>query len=130
MFNKIKEQEFDDISIKYYRSNEKIDYLQLIIYLSKEDDKLIVDENEDVGLKTVDGIYSLEEFVKNYEKIKSSDIKKIRLYTKYYNMPMDVEIYPNSNEIRLVTHEKDLELMDMLKKNNNDITNSPRLGIR
>ena len=78
----------------------------------------------------MDGIYSLEEFVKNYEKIKSSDIKKIRLYTKYYNMPMDVEIYPNSNEIRLVTHEKDLELMDMLKKNNNDITNSPRLGIR
>ena len=130
MFNKIKEQEFDDISIKYYRSNEKIDYLKLIIYLSKEDDKIKVDENEDVGLKTVDDIYSLEEFVKNYEKIKSSDINKIRLYTKYYNMPMNVEIYPNSNEIRLVTHEKDLELMDLLKKNNNEITNSPRLGIR
>ncbi len=130
MFNKIKEQEFDDISIKYYRSNEKIDYLKLIIYLSKEDDKIKVDENEDVGLKTVDDIYSLEEFVKNYEKIKSSDINKIRLYTKYYNMPMNVEIYPNSNEIRLVTHEKDLELMDLLKKKNNEITNSPRLGIR
>lgn len=100
MFNKIKEKQYDDVLVKYYNSSEKIDYLQLIITLAKKDKSQIdIYEDEDVGLKTVASEYNLERFLKNYTKIKSSDISEICLDTEYYNMPIIVKIYPKTNEI-------------------------------
>lgn len=129
MLHKINETEFRDQWEKYYVNDQKYDCLKTIQMLTLDDNSRInVYENEDVGFKTVAGRYTLEEFIENYPQIKSSDIEQICLHTEYYGLPIMVRLQLNSTEISLLTPERDLELTDVLKKNENERQKNHQYG--
>ncbi len=95
------------IWVMEYTSNREYSFMEIVkVFQDIPSTSILVDENEDVGFKTVDGVYDMDYFMKEYKKIACSDIAKINLNTEYQQERITISMYQHSTTIKLATPKK------------------------
>ena len=90
-----------------YTSNREYSFMEIVkVFQDILSTKIRVDENEDVGLKTVDDVYDMDYFMKEYKKIACADIAKIKINTEYQQKLITITMYQHSTTIKLATPKK------------------------
>lgn len=113
MFNKVFEDKFNGSFIKGYELSQKCDILNVIKIFQDSNvmiNNVYVNENADLGLKTFQGNYSLDEFLIKYNLIKK-DIESVILSLDNNN-----RLYINNENYISLSSDNDIELNDLLDK--------------
>lgn len=113
MYNKIKETIIRNKYFKIYQSDSynPIDILQKLLNNNFKIFDVIVYEDADLGFKTFDGSYSVEEFLEKYDTFRKEDILKIMI-----NLEDGNRIVVDDNSISLITTEN-IEIDSYLSMN-------------
>ena len=83
MFNKVFEMEFENEFIKGYDVQQSYDILNVIYKLQECDNEInsvYLAEIGDIGMKSFEGSYSLNNFLKKYNEINRNDISNVILH--------------------------------------------------
>lgn len=106
---------------KDYETDEEYKFQNMFEELRNIDGMKIISvdvrEAVDSELKTIEGIYPLEDFMRKYEAISEFDISSYGVNGKYNDIPVEVILAQLGKNITLVTRDQLLELTDILKKN-------------
>ena len=90
-----------------YTSNREYSFMEIVkVFQNIPSTSIDVREDADVGLKTVDDVYDMDYFMKEYKKIACSDIAKIKINTEYQQKRITITMYQHSTTIELVTPKK------------------------
>lgn len=114
MFEKVLENQRENKYTKIYKTTEKYDTIDIINKLQQNNiniTNVYVVEDADLGMKSFEGNYSLNDFMLLYSRINKNDMASLVLYLENEN-----KIYLGSGEYISLLSKNNIELNDLLEK--------------
>ena len=120
---KIGEEINNNYSLKRYLNDKKSSILEFIDILEKNEIAIIritVNENVEQDMKQYDGdTFSSESLRKYYQYIKENGMFiSYDIFCIYNDIRMHINLSEDTNEIILISEDKDIELDDLMQKKN------------
>lgn len=120
---KINEEIFDKKMYKTYQYDNKIDIKDILNDLRDSDfeiRKIDVDENVELEMQNISGVYSKDNFFNDQESIlnlaSNSENYFLTIFGIYNSVEVCISIFPKDCKVNLSSNDTNLEIDDILKK--------------